>query len=314
MSRQLPHWTLTLWLAVALTVGCADDEGGAGTAPDGGDDTSDAGVDPSTSDGDEEPTIEEGLSGPYSLASWTDANGTFTPEWQNAPWAGQPNREVQMTGIITLRADGSYTRIVKLVYRDPPNDEPDLLDEDASELFSGTWREEGDRLITQDDGEEEPDTWTYAYDETDGRLVLDRVGTSEDQPEQIVWHRERIDPDLVATWDLVSLDVPGVGELTTENQEMDSPWGTASLRVEGWVEVGGDGSYSRVIGLFVDDRPADDLDEDGLSYTADGIWVLEEPQTNHLEWEYAVDPGGDGLTQSTDDWEDVDEIVWSRRE
>jgi hypothetical protein len=309
-------------LAIALPIGCADDEGDDGAAPDaedtgdrpdGGDDPSDAGVDPATSDGDEEPG-DEGLSGPYSLASWTDANGTFTPEWQNAPWAGQPNREVQVTGIITLRADGSYTRIVKLAYRDPPFDEADLLDEDASDLFSGTWRLEGERLLIQDDGEEEPDIWTYAYDETDERLVLDRVGSSEDQPEQVVWQRQRIDPDLVATWDLVSLEQRDVGVLTTENQEVDSPWGTVNARVEGWVEVAGDGSYSRVVALFIDDSQADDLDEDGLSYTADGIWVLEEPQTEHLEFEYEVDPGGAGLTQRDDDSEDIVEMIWTRRE
>jgi hypothetical protein len=102
--------------------------------------------------------------------------------------------------------------------------------------------------------------------------------------------------------------------LTTENQEVDSPWGTVNARVEGWVEVAGDGSYSRVVALFIDDSQADDLDEDGLSYTADGIWVLEEPQTEHLEFEYEVDPGGAGLTQRDDDSEDIVEMIWTRRE
>jgi hypothetical protein len=309
MIRTIDVNWLTVLLAAVFVVSCSDDSSSTPGA-DAGDASSDVGGDEVRSD------IDPALIGIYSFVSATGDGGTMTTEWQSAPGPGAPDRQERMTGGITTRADGTFSRTLKELYRNQLWDDAEPVDENATRVVAGTWSVDGDRLTGLDSGATEPNVWTYTYDASSGLLTLDAVDPGEGEATQFVWHRETLDTDLVDTWDIVSMefDDPAI-LLTTENQALETPMGTMNVRVAGGIEIGADGFFSRQLSIMVEDVEEEDFNEDGIAWTAGGLLVTEEAEIARQEWEYTLDSATGRFSQVPHgDGEGLVEIVWERRQ
>ena len=294
-------WAMMTTLLLATAASCSSDGNGNGTNGD---------QDAQGDLADSIITLESDLVGLFAFDSATTENGTLTTRYQDAPVAGQPDRQVRGSGAIVVRQDGSWDRVLNMFERESSEAEATPLSDGEPEIGSGTWSTSGSTTLTVTEDGGEPKDFTYSYADATGLLTLDIVEPEEGTPQQIVWRRHEVVVELIGTYDLVSTTLLNGATITPENTLV----GSDEWRGEGTLEALPDGLFTRQTAFFVNNRLEMEDQETGMWLADDTTLIIELAGDEPLYWDYSYDSASGTFTQDSQDPElDVQRLVWQRQ-
>lgn len=302
MVAKRLSWSIVTTLLLAAAVSCSSDSNGDGNGTNG-----DTGVQGDAADS--IVTLESELVGFYAFDSATTENGTLTTRYQDAPIAGQPDRQVMGSGALIVRQDGTWDRVLNMFQRESSDAEPTTISDGPPEIDGGTWSVVNATLTVTEEGEG-PKDFTYGYAEGTGLLTLDIVEPEEGTPEQMVWRRHTVMVELLGAYDLISTTFLNGATVTGENSLV----GTDQWRGEGTLEVLPDGLFVRHAAFYVNDQLAEEDEQTGMWFAEGSELIIESAGETPLYWDFSYDSATGTFTQnSVDPAFEVQQLVWQRQ-